>query len=372
MNDSPTTVAEQSAVQSPGTAQEKSAAQASGAAPVKNTAQDKDAAQAVNALPTVSASPHIRSHDTTVSIMLDVIIAMLPAAIASALIFGYRALIVTAVSTVSCVLFEYISRKVMKRPNTIGDLSAVVTGLLLAFNLPSSIPVWMIPIGAFFAVVVAKQFFGGIGQNFVNPALIGRIVLMVSFPTAMSSWVTASGWNSADAVSAATPLAVLNGTVSGALPVSLSDLFFGKTGGCLGETCALALLLGLIYLLARRVISPAIPCVYIGTTALFMLIAGGGDYHFMLSQVLSGGLLLGAIFMATDYTTSPITLKGKIIYAVGCGLLTAVIRLYGSLPEGVSFSIIIMNILTPLIDRYTKPVPFGFVKEKKGKEAKAQ
>ena len=324
------------------------------------------------ALPTVSASPHLRSHDTTVSIMLDVIIAMIPAAIASVLIFGYRALIVMIISTVSCVLFEYIARKVMKRPNTVGDLSAIVTGLLLAFNLPSSMPFWMIPIGAFFAIVVAKQFFGGIGQNFVNPALIGRIVLMVSFPSAMSAWVTPTGWNSADAVSTATPLASLNGSLEGGVLPELSELFFGKTGGCLGETCAIALLLGFIYLLARRVISPVIPCVYIATTALFMLAAGGGDYIFMISQVLSGGLLLGAIFMATDYTTSPITVKGKIIYAVGCGLLTAVIRLYGSLPEGVSFSIIIMNILTPLIDRCTKPKPFGFFREKKEKEAKAQ
>lgn len=341
---------------------------------------EKDNA-AQNHLPTVSVSPHIRSRTTTTGIMLDVIVALIPSLIAAVALFGPRTLTVTVVSVLSCVIFEYISRKVMKRANTLGDLSAVVTGILLAFNLPSTIPMWMVPIGAFVAIVVVKQFFGGIGNNFVNPALIGRIILMVSFPTAMSTWTGNYIWGGADAVSSATPLASLSEIFIGkdfsaasfeGFPSNL-ELLFGKTGGCLGETCAIAILIGMIYLLARRVISPVIPLTYIGTVALIMLIAGDGSVRFVTAQILSGGLLLGAIFMATDYTTTPITTKGKLIFGIGCGVITSVIRLYGSFPEGVSFSIILMNILTPLIDLTTKPKPFGFVKEKKEKkEVEAQ
>ncbi len=328
-------------------------------------------------LPTVSASPHIRSHDTTTGIMLDVIVALIPSLIASLALFGPRALAVTGISVLCCMLFEYISRKAMKRQNTLGDLSAVVTGILLAFNLPSTIPLWMVPIGAFIAIVIVKQFFGGIGQNFVNPALIGRIILTVSFPTAMSTWIGNYAWGGgADAVTSATPLSSLAEIFAqksftpdslARLPSNL-QMFFGQTGGCLGETCAIAILLGMIYLLARRVIPPVIPFAYIGTVALIMLIAGEGSIRFLAAQLLSGGLLLGAVFMATDYTTSPINPKGKLIFAIGCAIITSLIRLYGSFPEGVSFSIILMNILTPLIDHATKPKPFGYVKGKKEKK----
>jgi len=317
----------------------------------------------------VSPSPHFRSNDTVTGIMLDVIIAMIPSLIASTYIFGFRALLVTAVSVLSCVGFEYLSRKVMKRHNTLADLSAVVTGMLLAFNLPVDIPIPMVIIGAAVAIIVAKQFFGGIGQNFVNPALVGRIVLMVSFPVQMSKYGTPFAWNKSevDALSTATPLQKLaNG--EGGLP-KLTDMLLGLRPGALGEVCAVALLLGFCYLLIRRVIKPTIPLCFIGTVAVIMLIAGKGDLTFVGYEVLSGGLLLGAIFMATDYTTSPVNFKGQVIFAVGCGIITSVIRLFGSLPEGVSFSIILMNILVPQIEKFTTPKPFGTVKEKKVKEA---
>ncbi|MBO4445931.1 MAG: RnfABCDGE type electron transport complex subunit D [Clostridia bacterium] len=324
---------------------------------------------------TVSASPHVKSAETTTGIMLDVIIALLPAGIASIFVFGIRALLVIAVSVASCVLAEYLSRKAMKRDQTIGDLSAVVTGLLLAYNLPSTIPVWEVIFGAIVAIVVVKQMFGGIGQNFVNPALLARIVLISAFPSRMSAGAFVGtnvvGWD-VDGVTGATPMGLISladGIKDGA--PSLMHLFLGTTAGCIGEVSALALLLGGIYLIIRKVISPIIPCVYIGTVALIMLIAFG-DVNAMLYEVLGGGLMIGAIFMATDYTTSPITDKGKIIYALGCGLLTCLIRLFGSLPEGVSFSIIIMNILVPHIENWTKPTIFGTVKEKKEKKEAAE
>lgn len=326
---------------------------------------------------TVSTSPHFRSKDSTTGIMLNVIIALLPALIASVFIFGFRSLTVTAVAVASCVFFEYISRKIMKRENTISDLSAVVTGMLLAFNLPASMPLWMVVIGSAVAIIVVKQFFGGIGQNFVNPALVGRIVLMASFPTDISSWVSPS---KADAVTSATPLVPLgkmftDGNISNDILAntdnlpSLLDMFIGQRQGCLGEVCAVALIIGGIYLVVRKIISPVIPLVYVGTVALIMLIAGKGNLQFVAYEILGGGLLLGAIFMATDYTTSPVTFKGKIIFALGCGIITSLIRLFGSLPEGVSFSIVIMNILVPHIENLTAPKPFGFKKEKKEKDA---
>lgn len=326
---------------------------------------------------TVSTSPHFRSKDSTTGIMLNVIIALLPALIASVFIFGFRSLTVTAVAVASCVFFEYISRKIMKRENTISDLSAVVTGMLLAFNLPASMPLWMVVIGSAVAIIVVKQFFGGIGQNFVNPALVGRIVLMASFPTAISSWASPS---KADAVTSATPLVPLSkmftdGNISNDILAntdnlpSLLDMFIGQRQGCLGEVCAVALIIGGIYLVVRKIISPVIPLVYVGTVALIMLIAGKGNLQFVAYEILGGGLLLGAIFMATDYTTSPVTFKGKIIFALGCGIITSLIRLFGSLPEGVSFSIVIMNILVPHIENLTAPKPFGFKKEKKEKDA---
>jgi electron transport complex protein RnfD len=315
---------------------------------------------------TVSSSPHVRSAETTTGIMLDVIISLLPALIASVIIFGARTLAVVATSVISCVLAEYLSRKAMKKEQTITDLSAVVTGILLAYNLPAGIPLYIVVIGAIAAIVVAKQMFGGLGQNFVNPALLGRIVLMVSFPTKMTTW--AMPGNDVT-VTGATPMSYLKHKDLASLP-AFKEMFLGLHGGSLGEVCAAALLLGGIYLVIRKVISPVIPCFYVGTVAILMLIAGKGDWSYVLYEILGGGLLLGAIFMATDYTTSPITTKGKIIYAVGAGCITCLIRLFGSLPEGVSFSIILMNILTPLIDRSTYPTPFGTVKEKKAKKEK--
>lgn len=321
--------------------------------------------------PTVTASPHMKSHETSKGMMRDVIIALIPALCASIWLFGPRALVVNAVSVISCVLFEYLSRKAMKRKNTIQDLSAVVTGLLLAFNLPSTLPIWMIPIGAFVAIVVVKQFFGGIGQNFVNPALMGRIVLMVSFAGPMSNWVETYNWHeTVDAVTTATPLYIIQNGGS-ELP-SYIDMLIGQRAGCLGETCAIALIAGGIYLLARRVISPTIPLSFILTVGIFMAIAGKGDLNYIYYNLLGGGLLIGAIFMATDYATCPLTFKGKIIYGIGCGLVCSVIRQFGSYNEGVSFAIILMNLLVPHIDNLTKLKPFGYIKEKKQKEAKAE
>lgn len=310
--------------------------------------------------------------------MLDVIIALVPALIASVVIFGFNSLILVAVCVLSCVLFEYLSRKIMKRDNTVGDLSAVVTGILLAFNLPVSMCskyIWMPVLGSAVAIIVAKQFFGGIGQNFVNPALAGRIFLMMSFTTQMSDWTAPIKWDGVKAVSTATPMASLSSAFSNSASLdsldlpSLLQMFLGNHGGCLGETCSLALILGLIYMFVKKVISPVIPLTYIGTVAVLMFIAGHGSIQFTLYEILGGGLLLGAIFMATDYTTSPITTKGKFIYAIGCGLLTVAIRLFGSMNEGVSFSILIMNVLVPHIERLTAPKPFGTVKEKKEDKA---
>jgi electron transport complex protein RnfD len=313
----------------------------------------------------VSSSPHFHGKKTTQNIMLDVIIALAPAMIASVILFGMRAAVIILTCVASCVLSEYLSRRVMKRKQTIGDLSCVVTGVLLALNLPVTINPLMAVFGSVVAIVVVKQMFGGIGQNFVNPALTARIVLMNSFPAPMTHWTAPFDYSAtADAVTTATPLGML-AEGSGTLP-SYLDLFLGNTGGCLGETCALAILLGGIYLIARRVISPVIPVTYLGTVAVFSLLLGRDP----LFDLLSGGLMLGAFFMATDYTTSPLYFWGRFVFAIGCGVLTMVIREFGSLPEGVSYSIILMNILTPLIERCFKPTPFGTVKQKKQKEGK--
>ena len=293
------------------------------------------------------------------------------------MLFGFRALAVAAVSVGSCVVFEFLSRKAMRRPNTIGDLSAAVTGMILAFNLPASIPFWMVVFGALISIVVVKQMFGGIGQNFVNPALLARIVLMVSFPKAMlASWPTPFAWRdaaAADAITSATPLAILK-TGDGTLP-SLLSMCFSKAG-CMGEVCAAALVLGGLYLVVRRVISPVIPLCFVGTVGVCMLAfgfaKGENAWSFAAYELVSGGLLLGAIFMATDYATSPISVKGKIVFAVGCGLITSLIRLFGNMNEGVSFSIVLMNILVPHIDRLTVPKPFGTVREKKNKQAEVK
>jgi Na+-translocating ferredoxin:NAD+ oxidoreductase subunit D len=310
---------------------------------------------------TVSSSPHLKSGMTTRKIMLDVIIALIPAAIASAIIFGPKALFLIAVSIITCVLSEYVARKVMKRENTISDLSAVVTGLLLAFNVPVGINPLALAFGGIVAIVVVKQMFGGIGQNFVNPALTARIILMSSFPSQMSTWATPFYYlHKADAMTTASPLGILKEGTNGTLP-NLLNMFVGVRAGCLGETCAVALILGGIYLVVRKVISPVIPLCYLGTVAVISLVAGRS----VAFDLLAGGLLLGAIFMATDYATSPINLKGKIVYAIGAGIITMLIRMFGALPEGVSFSIILMNILVPHIERLTRPLAFGKERVKK-------
>ncbi len=314
----------------------------------------------------VTYSPHVKSNVTTRKIMLNVVLAMVPALVCAVIFFGFRALMLTCVSVLASVLFEYLARRVMKRDNTIGDLSAVVTGVLVAFNVPVTLPVWMLIIGDFVAIVVAKQMFGGIGQNFANPAILARIVLLVSFPTQMTTWV-APGYNSflvpADVVTTATPLANISmGNVT-ALP-SLTDMFLGACAGSLGETAALALLIGGLYLICRRIINPITPVAYIGTVFLFTWALGIDPVY----QILAGGVMLGGFFMLTDYSTSPSTTLGKLIFAVGCGVLTVVIRVFGSYPEGVSFAILLMNILVPYIDKATKLKPFGKVKAvKEGK-----
>jgi Na+-translocating ferredoxin:NAD+ oxidoreductase subunit D len=308
----------------------------------------------------VSSSPHIRSGESTKRIMMDVAIALLPALFAGIWFFGLRALLLTIVAVVFAVASEIAMQKIMKRPVTAGDFSAVVTGLLIAFNVPPTLPLWMVAIGSIFAIVIVKQCFGGVGHNFVNPALAARAVLLASWPVDMTSWVQPG----VDVVTTATPLAIIKGTeaVNQALP-SLMDLFIGNVGGCIGETSALALLIGGLYLLYRRVINFRIPVVYISTVGVLAFVFGGFNLSYVPFHILAGGLLLGAIFMATDYSSSPMTAKGQVIFAIGCGLLTAVIRFYGGYPEGVSYSILLMNITTPLIDRFTLPRKFGGVKK---------
>lgn len=312
----------------------------------------------------VSSSPHFHGKQTTQRIMLDVIIGLTPAMIASVVIFGFRAAVVILTTVAACILSEYLSRRVMKRPQTVGDLSCVVTGVLLALNLPVTISPLIAAFGGVIAIVVVKQMFGGIGQNFVNPALTARIILMNSFPAKMTHWTAAFDYSAgADAVTTATPLVSFWQNGGEGCP-TLLQLFLGAHGGCLGETCALAILLGGLYLIARRVISPVIPVTYLATAAALSALLGRNP----LVDLLSGGLMLGAFFMATDYTTSPLTFRGRIVFAVGCGVLTILIREFGSLPEGVSYSIVLMNILTPLIERVTKPRPFGKPRETKKKE----
>ena len=308
-----------------------------------------------------SSSPHIRSNESTRTIMMDVIIAMIPALIMSVFVFGFRALALTLVSVAACVFWEWGYRKLLKKPQSIGDLSAVVTGMLLAFVCPPTLPYWMIIIGAFFAIVVVKQLFGGIGMNFANPALVGRIVLFVSFASSMNNWVFPDA--AVDQLSSATPLAVADKS-----KLSLLDLFMGVHGGVLGETCALAIVLGLIYLVATKTISIAIPASYVGSMFVFYLIATR-DLHAALAAVLSGGLLFGAVFMATDYVTSPFTLKGKLVYGVALGVVTFAIRYWGSYTEGVSFALLFMNLWVPYINDLTRQTPYGYVKPaKKAKE----
>ena len=321
---------------------------------------------------TISSSPHAHGKTTTRTIMFDVLLALCPALAASLIFFGLRALTVTAVSAAACVFFEYIYRKLMKLDDTTWDMSAMVTGVLLAFVCPVTIPYWTIILGDLFAIVLVKQLFGGIGKNFVNPALAGR-AFMFSWPVLMSTWVkvgfeNAAGiFGTADAVTAATPLANMHQGIM--CEESILDLFVGNVGGCIGETSAAALLVGFAYLLIKKVISPRIPLAYIGTVAVlaFLFPMGNEPLAWMGAQVFGGGLMLGAIFMATDYVTSPVTKLGQVIFGIGCGVLTIAIRYFGGYNEGVSYAILIMNLCVVLLDKIGRPVKFGAPKKEAAK-----
>lgn len=328
-----------------------------------------------------TSSPHIRGSEKTQTIMRDVIIAMVPALVYAILNFGIRALAMTVVSVAGCVFFEWGYQKLMKKPVRIMDLSCVVTGILLAFVCPVQIPYWMILIGDFFAIVVVKQLFGGIGKNFVNPALAGRAALLASYAGVMTSWVDpainkANLIGNVDIVTAATPLSYMKGTDPAAIAesfaalketYSLSDMFLGKIGGSMGEVSVLMLLVGGAYLIWRKVINWQTPAAYIATVAVltFLFPRAGSSVEWMLYSIFGGGLMLGAFFMATDYATSPVTKKGQLIFGIGCGVFTVLIRYFGGYNEGVCYSIMVMNLFVALIDKNTKPTRFGVVKSDK-------
>ncbi len=325
----------------------------------------------------LSSSPHVRSAISVPLIMKCVCLAMVPAFVASVVFFGWKALTLTAASVIAAVGTEWIINRLLKRPQTIGDYSAVITGVLVAFNVPSGLPIWMVVIGSAFAVGVAKMVFGGLGSNFINPALAGRAFLMANFPAAMTTWTIPNFGNInglVDGVSSATPLGAIkiafaNGNYQAAtFADAFKELLLGNVGGSLGETSAIALLLGGIFLIAVRIVDIRIPLSYIATVFLLFWIANGTGSYFTLDalitptfHILAGGLMLGAFFMATDMVTSPITPNGRILFGIGCGLLTFVIRKYGGYPEGVSYSILLMNLTVPLIDRYTRPTIYGEV-----------
>jgi Na+-translocating ferredoxin:NAD+ oxidoreductase subunit D len=319
----------------------------------------------------VSPAPHVHNSDSVAKNMYSVVIALVPAYLAALYFFGLGALLVSLTAVVSCVLFEYlIQRFLLKTKPSVWDGSAILTGLLLAFNLPSNLPIWMVILGALVAIGIGKMSFGGLGNNIFNPALVGRVFLLISFPTQMTTWPRPLGnWGLAsyiDAETAATPLAMMKGGLA-EMPSHI-DLLLGNTGGSMGEICAAALLLGGIFLLCRKVITWHIPVSILLTVALFTAIlhfANPTVYASPLTHLLTGGLMLGAIFMATDYVTSPMTFWGQIIYGVGIGILTVVIRTWGAYPEGMSFAILIMNAVTPLLNTYIKPKRFG---EKRKKE----
>ena len=308
----------------------------------------------------VSAAPHITSGDTTSKIMQRVCLALVPTLIASVVIFGFSALILTAITVASCVIFEYAYCKLMGREVTINDFSAVVTGLLLAYNMPSGMPVWMAVVGSFVAIVIVKQLFGGLGFNFANPAIVGRIALALGYTGAMTTYVYPA--NGIDALSAATPL----GVASELGASNYITLLLGNHGGVLGETCAITIALGGIYLIATKVISPMIPVAYLASVAVFSALFGMDP----IVQLLSGGVMLGAFFMATDYVTSPTTEKGKLIFGICLGLITMLIRKFGTMNEGVSFAILLMNLVVPYIDVLTRQDKLGIAKVKKGGAAK--
>ena len=305
----------------------------------------------------VSSSPHLRSGASTRRIMQEVCLALAPAGIAGIVLFGAHAAALIAASVITCVLSEFIYQKLAKEKSTIGDWSAVVTGLLLAYNLPANAPIWLAVVGGVIAIVLVKQMFGGIGSNFMNPALTARAILFVSWSSLMSSYPQTTF--AVDATSSATPLALMGaGSVA---DVNLWNLVIGNCSGVLGETCKLAIIAGGVYMLIRRIIDWRIPVTFIGTVFLCYLLKDGAEMA--VYQIFAGGLMLGAFFMATDYATSPVTGIGKLIMGVGCGILLFVIRAYASYPEGCSFAILFMNVVTPLIDKFTMPKPFGEVKQ---------
>jgi len=302
----------------------------------------------------VSTSPHLHRNITSARIMRDVCVALLPALIASIAVFGAQSMLVTVVCVSAAIFSEALYEKICKLPNTIGDSSAIVTGLLVAFNLPVSIPLWQAALGSVVAIVLVKQLFGGLGRNFANPAIVGRIFLFLSFSKTMTNWTFP------DAVSTATPLALMRAGDMASLP-SMLDMFLGNRAGCLGEASVLALLAGGIYMLVRKIITWHTPVAFIGTVFILSWLIGG-DFNYAVYQIMAGGLMLGAIFMATDYVTTPQTELGRLVFGFGCGLLTVMIRQWGSYAEGVSFAILFMNILTPYINKWTRHKPFGGVK----------
>lgn len=321
---------------------------------------------------TVSASPHILGKSTTRGRMGNVVIALLPCVIASAVIFGWQALLLVGVTTAACVGFEYLYCLLMKRPNPIGDLSAIVTGIILALNFPVGLPLWIAIVGAFIAIVITKQLFGGMGFNFANPALVARIVLFTGFASRMTTWVfpakSLETLSAIDAVASATPLQVA--TAEGASLLGnypLIDLLLGVHGGVLGETCAIAILLGFVWLVATKTIVPIIPLSYVATVALISALAGQP----VLNNLLAGGLLFGAVFMATDYVTSPYTPLGKVVFGLGLGILTCAIRFWANMPEGVSYAMLFMNLMVPYINDLTMQVPLGRRKSKAKEAGKA-
>ena len=313
----------------------------------------------MNNLLHVSSSPHVRCKDTTQNLMLDVVIAMLPAAAFGVYRFGLYSLAVILATVAACVASEYAYEKFMGKPITVSDCSAVVTGMILALNMPPEIPIWIPMLGGVFAIIVVKQLYGGLGQNFMNPALAARCFLLISFAGLMNNFSSSAiGFN---ALTGATPLKTMR---DGGL-VNLTDLFLGFIPGTIGEVSTMALLIGGAYMIVKKVISPKIPLVYIGTFAVFVFLFGGFDVNYTLNQVCAGGLVFGAFFMATDYVTSPITPNGQIVYGVILGLLTGVFRLWGASPEGVSYAIILSNLFVPMIERFTLPKAFG----KEGKQS---
>ena len=301
----------------------------------------------------VSSSPHVRNKITTQNLMFDVAIAMIPASVYGVWQFGMHALLVLIATVVSCVLSEYVYEKLMKKPITVSDGSAVVTGMILALNMPPEIPVWIPFLGGIFAIIVVKQLYGGLGQNFMNPALAARCFLLISFAGFMNNFSSAKlGF---DSMSGATPLAAMRAGND----VDLMSLIVGRVPGTIGEVSVIALLIGAVYMIARKVISPRIPLIYIGTVAVFIFLFGGFDITYVAKEVCAGGLIFGAFFMATDYVTSPLSKTGQVVYGLFLGILTGIFRLWGASPEGVSYAIILGNLFVPLIEKVTLPKAFG-------------